>query len=103
MLFLKLKLIDKYLSFGFLNINKNNNINISDISKKISGFDLPKNFLKYIISIARVKLFLFLSEMEQKLKFVIDPFIKFKASISIESLFNKLDIKHISLNQNDNN
>ena len=61
---------------------------------------MPKNFLKNIISIARVKLFLFLSKMEQKL-IVIDPFIKFKTSISIESLFNKLDIKHISLNQND--
>ena len=39
--------------------------------------------------------------MERKLKFIIDPYIKFKSSISIESMYNKLELKHISLNIND--
>ena len=38
--------------------------------------------------------------MENKLRFIIDPFIKFKSSISIESMSNKLELKHIILNQN---
>ena len=101
-IFLKLKLIDEYLSLGLLNINKNNNINmnINIISKKISGFESPKDFLKHIIATARNKPFLFLTEMELKLKFIIDPFLKFKSSISIESLSNKLELKHIILNTN---
>ena len=101
-IFLKLKLIDGYLSLGLLNINKNNSINISELSKQITGFDSPKNFLKHIISIAREKPFLFITELERKLGFVIDPYIKFKSSISIESMHNKLDISHISFNLNTN-
>ena len=99
-IFLKLKLIDGYLSLGLLNINNNNNLNISEISKQISGFDSPKNFLKHIISIAREKPFLFISEMERKLGFSIDPYIKFKSSISIESMHNKLEVNHIRININ---
>ena len=38
--------------------------------------------------------------MECKLKFIIDPFTKFKSSISIESMNNKLELKHIILNHN---
>jgi hypothetical protein len=100
-IFLKLKLIDGYLSLGLLNINKNNNINmnINNICKKISGFESPKDFLKHIIKVAREKPFLFLTEMEYKLKFIINPFIKFKSSISIESMSNKLELSHIYLNQ----
>ena len=99
-IFLKLKLIDGYLSLGLLNINKNNNMNLDELSRQITGFESPKNFLKHIINIAREKPFLFLTEMERKLNFVIDPFIKFKSSISIESLYNKLELNHINLNQN---
>ena len=99
-IFLKLKLIDGYLSLGLLNINKNNNMNINIITKEICGFESPKDFLKHIIKIARNKPFLFLSEMEYKLKFVINPFIKFKSSISIESIYNKLELNHIILNKN---
>lgn len=99
-IFLKLKLIDGYLSLGLLNISKNNNMNINLISKEICGFESPKDFLKHIIKIARDKPFLFLSEMEQKLHFIIDPFVKFKSSISLESMFNKLELKNITLNEN---
>jgi hypothetical protein len=101
-IFLKLKLIDEYLSLGLLNINKNSNINmnIKTISERLSGFESPKSFLKHIINIARNKPFLFLSEMEYKLKFIIDPFIKFKSSISIESMHNQLELNHIVLNHN---
>ena len=101
-IFLKLKLIDGYLSLGLLNINKNSNLNmnINTISEKLSGFESPKAFLKHIIKIARNKPFLFITEMEYKLKFIIDPFIKFKSSISIESMNNKLELKHIILNSN---
>ena len=104
-LFLKLKLIDGYLSLGLLNVNINKNINmdINIISKKISGFESPKNFLKHIIEVARNKPFLFLNDLEYKLKFIINPFIKFKASISIESMSNGLELKHIILNQNSKN
>ena len=100
-IFLKLKLIDRYLSLGLLNINKNNSMNLNQISKQITGFESPKNFLKHLINIAREKPFLFLNEMERKLHFIIDPFIKFKSSISIESMYNKLELNHISLNIND--
>ena len=99
-IFLKLKLIDGYLSLGLLNINKNNNLNLDELSRQITGFESPKNFLKHIINIAREKPFLFLTEMERKLNFIIDPFIKFKSSISIESMYNKLELNHIYLNQN---
>ena len=99
-IFLELKLIDGYLSLGLLNINKNNNMNVNELSKQITGFDSPNNFLKHIINIAREKPFLFLTEMERKLNFIIDPFIKFKSSISIESMYNKLELNHISLNRN---
>ena len=75
-------------------------MNINIISKKISGFESPKDFLKHIIETARKKPFLFLTEMELKLKFIIEPFIKFKSSISIESISNKLELKHIILNTN---
>ena len=46
--------------------------------------------------------FLFLSELEQKLNFIIDPYIKFKSSISIESMKNKLNMDHLTLNYNNN-
>ena len=100
-IFLKLKLIDGYLSLGLLNINKNHNMNFDELSKQITGFESPTNFLKHIINRAREKPFLFLTEMESKLHFIIDPFIKFKSSISIESMYNKLEVNHIHLNSND--
>ena len=107
-IFLKLKLIDDYLSLGLLNqknINeaniycaKNNNEEMDTLSKKISRFDSTKDFLKNIIYIARKKPFLFLSELELKLNFIINPFFKFKSSLSIESMSKKLNLNHISLN-----
>ena len=110
-IFLKLKLIDDYLSLGLLNEKNIKEINIhcvkknlilteeiDTLTKKISGFDSTKDFLKHIIFTARKKPFLFLSELEMKLNFVIDPFIKFKSSLSIESMSKKLKLDHISLN-----
>jgi len=99
-IFLKLKLIDGYLSLGLLNITKNNNMNINLISREICGFESPKDFLKHIIKIAREKPFLFLTEMEHKLNFIVDPFVKFKSSISLESMYAKLELKNIALNEN---
>ena len=116
-LFLKLKLIDYYINLDLLSIidikdwkiNQPNaslspNVLREDkiklISKKLSGFNSPEDFLIHIISIARKKPFLFLSEMEQKLNFVINPYIKFKSSISIESMHGQLNMNHISINYN---
>ena len=112
-IFLKLKLIDDYLSLGLLNEKKINEINIycakknlalkedmDSLSKKISGFDSIKDFLKNIIFTARKKPFLFLSELELKLNFSINPFIKFKSSLSIESMSKKLKIEHLNLDNN---
>ena len=109
-IFFKLKLIDDYLSLGLLNEKNISEINIAcakknlilkeemdSLAKKISGFDSTKDFLKQIIFTARKKPFLFLSELELKLNFVIDPFIKFKSSLSIESMSKKLKLDHISL------
>ena len=109
--FFKLKLIDSYLYLGLLNEKSLSEINISCAKKnlilkedmdslvqKISGFDSSKDFLKHIIFTARKKPFLFLSELEMKLNFVINPFIKYKASLSIESMSKKLKIEHINLN-----
>ena len=113
-LFFKLKLIDYYLNLDILSsidikglkIDKNNVFNlvkeekIKIISKKLTGFNSPENFLIDIISIARKKPFLFLSELEKKLNFIINPFIKFKSSLSIESMSNQLNMNHIYLNFN---
>lgn len=109
--FFKLKLIDSYLYLGLLNERSLNEINISCAKKnlilkedmesllhKISGFDSSKDFLKHIIFTARKKPFLFLSELEMKLNFAINPFIKYKASLSIESMSKKLKLEHINLN-----
>ena len=114
-LFLKLKLMDDYLSLGLLNQKNISEINIyclkknlilkeemNSLPQKISGFDSTKDFLKHIIFIARKKPFLFLSELELKLNFTINPFIKFKASISIESMSKKLKLDHICLDNNFN-
>ena len=114
-LFLKLKLIDYYLNLDILSLvdirdqNPNSNNNTSNIlkeekikliSQKLTGFNSPEEFLIHIISIARKKPFLFLSELEQKLNFVINPFIKFKSSLSIESMRKQLNMGHIYLNYN---
>ena len=87
-IFIKIKLIEEYLSFSNLS------------QTKLIGFDTPQNFLKNIISTARAKPFLFLSEMEYKLNFIINPYIKFKASISLESINKQLKLEHINLNTN---
>ena len=112
-LFLKLKLIDYYLNLDLLSlidirdkkISKNIPSNfleekINLISKKLTGFNSPEEFLIHIISTARKKPFLFLCELEQKLNFVINPFIKFKSSLSIESMKNQLNMSHITINYN---
>ena len=92
-LFFRYKLIDDYLSLGLLNNDdiKNNSL--------YSFFNIqsPYEFLKHIILIARKKPFLFISEMEAKINFVIDPFVKFKCSISIESMSHQLDVVHVNL------
>ena len=107
----KMRLIDDYLSLGFFKDNNINEININlskDIpslkeelyllDQDIKEFNTSKIFLKNIIYTARKKPFLFLSELELKLNFIINPFIKFKSSISIESMYKKLTLNHINLN-----
>ena len=74
--------------------------NNTKINELIHGCESPKEFIKHIILIARKKPFLFLSELELKLNFTINPFIKFKTSISIESMSKKLKLEHISLDNN---
>ena len=114
LLFLKLKLIDYYLNLELLSLSdiKDQNIcvnipfnvlkeeKIKIISKKLSGFNSPEEFLIHIISVARKKPFLFLSDLEQKLNFIINPYIKFKSSLSIESMNNLLEMNYINLNYN---
>ena len=113
-LFLKLKLIDYYLHLDLLSLidikdqkhseNYPSNLFLEEkinlISQKLSGFNSPEEFLINIITIARKKPFLFLSELEQKLNFVISPYIKFKSSLSIESMKNQLNMSHIYINYN---
>ena len=106
-LFLKLKLIDNYLQLNLLNITdikdiSKNNINIKLNNLKNTELNSPEDFLIHIISIARKVPFLFLSQLEQKLNFIIEPYIKFKSSISIESMKNKLNMEHLTLNYNQN-
>ena len=96
-LFFKFKLIDDYLSLGLLNIDQQT---FNQNEKLYSFFNIQNSpqFLKHCILIARKKPFLFLSELEYKLNFIIDPYIKFKSSISIESLSRQLNISHIEFN-----
>ena len=96
-LFFKYKLIDDYLSLGLLNRDKynlNQNKNLYSFFK----IESPQIFLQQCILISRKKPFLFLSELEYKLNFLIDPFIKFKSSISIESMSKKLEISNLNIN-----
>ena len=64
------------------------------------NIESQQDFVKHIIYIARKKPFLFISEMEYKINFIIDPFIKFKCSISIEPMSQQLDVVHINFNSN---
>ena len=104
--FLKYKLIDDYMGLGLLNIKleKNSPFNINNYNKKmeeiIPGFNSPKEFIKHIILASRKKPFLFLSELEQKLNIIINPYIKFKSSLSIESLKGEIKKKYIKCNNN---
>ena len=105
-LFFKYKLIDDYMGLGLLNIKlgRNNSswMNINNYNKKmkeiIPGFDSPKEFIKHIILIARKKPFLFLTELEQKLNIIINPYIKFKSSLSLESMEKEIKKKYIKIN-----
>ena len=103
-LFLKYKLIDDYMSLGLLNVNIEKNKNTQNSERKqileiIPGFDSPKEFLKHIIFIARKKPFCFLSELEIKLNIIINPYIKFKSSLSLESMEGYISKKYISFNK----
>ena len=84
-MFIKFKLIKDYM-----NLNESFNINNKYPSSKI--------FLKEIIKCARKKPFLFIKELQYKLNFILNPYILFKSSISIESMKDKLEKKHIYLN-----
>ena len=95
-IFIKFRLIDDYLFLGILNSNDNKNEKFLNFEE----YTNPKIFLKNIIKTARKKPFLFIKELESKLNFIVNPFILFKSSLSIESMHKKLDIEHISLNLN---
>ena len=103
-LFFKLKLIDNYLHLDLLSSSNikdsNNKNNINNNPNTKSELNSPEDFLIHIISIARKMPFLFLSELEQKLNFIINPYIKFKSSLSIESMKNQLNMEHLILNFN---
>ena len=99
--FCKMRLIDDYLSLGLFKNNTRDKLNKTlskDFPKIKEEYDSSKIFLLNIIYTARKKPFLFLSELEMKLNFIINPFIKFKSSISIESMNKKLLLDHIHLN-----
>ena len=89
-MFIKFHLINEYMS-----LNETFNIN--------NKYPSPKIFLKQIIKCARKKPFLFLKELEHKLNFILNPYIIFKSSLSIESMKNILEKKQISLNNNNIN
>ena len=72
-LFIKFKLIHDYMSLK----------ESFNIKNKYSS---PKIFLKQIIKCARKKPFLFIKELQTKLNFILNPFILFKSSVSIESM-----------------
>ena len=102
--FLKIKLIDDYMGLGLLNkkLEKSKSkkyIFINQIKELIHGFNSPKEFLKHIIFIARKKPFVFLSELEIKLNIIIKPHIKFKSSLSLESLEGYISKKCITFNK----
>ena len=96
-LFIKYKLLDDYLSLGVINVDMQS-MNKNKEFYSYFHIQSPEEFLKHCILIARKKPFVFISEIEYKLNVLIDPFIKFKSSISIESMSHKLDISHIEIN-----
>ena len=95
-IYIKYKLIDDHLSLGLLNTSISNNN--KNIFYKFKEYESPKLFLKEIIKTSRKKPFLFIKELEKKLNFILNPYILFKSSLSIESMSKKLDIKQIYLN-----
>ena len=96
-LLIKYKLLDDYLSLGIINVDKQS-LNKNKEFYSYFHIQSPEEFLKHCILIARKKPFLFISEIEHKLNILVEPFIKFKSSISIESMSHKLDISHIEIN-----
>ena len=84
-MFIKFKLIKDYLSL-------NEAFNINNI------YPSSKVFLKDIIKCARKKPFIFIKELQYKLNFILNPYILFKSSLSIESMKDKLEKKYIYLN-----
>ena len=84
-MFIKFKLIKDYLSL-------NESFNINNI------YPSSKVFLKDIIKCARKKPFIFIKELQYKLNFILNPYILFKSSLSIESMKDKLEKKYIYLN-----
>ena len=102
-IFIKMKLIDNYLSLGVLttsNNDNNTNTNTNNVFIKYKEYETPKNFAKEIIKTARKKPFLFIKELEKKLNFILNPYISFKSSLSLESMNKKLDAKQIFINLN---
>ena len=100
-IFIKFKLIDNYLSLGVLTTSTNdNNTNTNNVFIKYKEYETPKNFAKEIIKTARKKPFLFIKELEKKLNFILNPYISFKSSLSLESMNKKLDAKQIYINLN---
>ena len=83
--FIKFKLIKDYLSL-------NESFNINNI------YPSSKVFLKDLIKCARKKPFIFIKELQYKLNFILNPYILFKSSLSIESMKDKIEKKYIYLN-----
>ena len=103
-LFLNYKLIDEYIGFGLLSQkNEKNKMNKNIHNKQskdiISMIQSPKEFLKHLILIARKKPFLFLSEFENKFNVILNPYMKFKSSISLESMEGYLSEYDFSFNK----
>ena len=90
--FIKIMLIKFRLINEYMSLNESYNIN--------TLYSSPKSFLKRIIKCARKKPFLFIKELQFKLNFILNPYILFKSSISLESMKNTLEKRHIFLNDN---
>jgi len=95
---LKWKYMDEYIGFNLFNeVNEEGGLNVSNVANnQTKGKRLNlESLLSDLIANARQKPFLFLNALEHHLNILIEPAIKFRASLAIEQFNNSFTASNI--------